>query len=302
MLSMKVMVIGSSGKVGYALCQLLHEKAISVIAPARHEMDLTHIETVLSCIQRTQPDIIVNAAVYNDPVGAENEPSRCFHVNRDSIAVLADTCHQQGIKLIQLSSYRVFDGQKQEPYAETDSTNPKGVLAISRCQAEQQIRDRCPQHIILRFSWIIGEYGNSMLTQLLDQITLHHEITVTSDQVGCPTPATDAARVIVAIIQQMDCGAQVWGTYHYAASEFVSQNSFAEVVIAEASKYTPLKVRKLKMAKMDTLQGIKPPANACLSCQSILNTFGVHQRSWRKTVARIIKNYYEHHVMASKTQ
>ena len=116
---------------------------------------------------------------------------------------------------------------------------------------------------------------------------------VVSDQQGCPTPAEDAARVIVAIAQQLDCKPEVWGTYHYAGAEPVSENRFAEVVIAEASQYHPLKIRRLHMNKLSERDGIQAPANATLASKKILNTFGIHNKSWRNPLTRMIKRYYE---------
>ena len=290
---MKVLVIGSSGKVGHEVCLVLKEKGIACFAPSREELDLTSPDQIHSSIKRYQPDIVVNAASYNNPSQAENAPSHCFKVNRDGVAELADCCQRENCSLIHVSTYRVFDGCKQEPYNEQDTPNPSGVQAISRWQAEEQVRERCPEHIILRLSWVISERRNNMLARLLNQVSNHQVVTVTSDQLGCPTPASDAARVIVAIIQQLDCGAKVWGTYHYAATEAVSENSFAETVISEATHYHHLKLRKLKMDKMDNRAGVLPPANASLDCSAILNTFGVHTRSWRSALSDIIRDYFQ---------
>ncbi|MDD7805710.1 MAG: sugar nucleotide-binding protein [Endozoicomonas sp. (ex Botrylloides leachii)] len=289
---MKVLVIGCKGKIGYEVCLALKDKGIAFIAPSQAELDLTCPEQIQSAIKQYQPSIVVNAASYNDPSGAENEPTFCYRVNRDGSAVLADCCRQQGCKLIHLSSYRVFDGLQQESYDEQDSPNPSRVHAISRWQGEEQIRQRCPEHIILRFSWIISKRRNNILTRLLKQISHHQEVTVTSDQVGCPTPACDAARVVVAIIQQIKYGADAWGTYHYAGTEAISANSFAEIVVTEAANHHHLKVKKLKMNKMDNREGVRPPANAVLNCSSVRNTFGIQTRSWRPVITEIIRRYY----------
>lgn len=289
---MKVLVIGRTGQVGHEICKLLSDKGIPFHAPDRSELDLGNPEQIQSCLQNHQPDFVINAAAYNNPVKAENEPSRCFSINRDAVAELADCCHRQGIALIHASSYRVFDGTKQDAYTEKDPTNPVGVLGTSRLQAEQQIRERCPRHIILRLSWLISDRRPNMLRRIVDQMLTQKEVFVTPDQLGCPTPADDAARVIVALLQQLDCGAEPWGTFHYSSSEPVSENSFAEILVAEASQYQELKVRKLVMAKMDSREGIKPPANGSLDSTLILNTFGVHTRPWRSSLSRIIREHY----------
>ena len=290
---MKVLVIGKTGQIGHELCKQLDEKGIEYFAPDRNELDLCRPEQVQTSLKEYQPTIVVNAAAYNNPVQAENEPSRCFSVNRDAVANLADFCQRLNIILFHTSSYRVFDGEKQEPYSEKDPTNPIGVLGTSRLQAEQQIRERCQKHIILRLSWVISDRRPNLLRRLAEQMVSNKEVYVTPDQLGCPTPADDAARVIIAIMQQLDCGAEVWGTYNYSASEPVSESGFAEIVIAEASQYKELKVRRLIMAKMDSREGFKPPANATFECNKVLNTFGVHVRPWRNALSTLIRTLYE---------
>ena len=290
---MKVLLIGGTGLIGQETRLLLKKKGIDYLAPAKVELDLEQPATIDYYLEQYQPDMVINTAGYNDPKKAENEPSRCFRINRDAIAHLADSCHRLGIILIHISSYRVFDGTKKEAYSEKDIPNPVGVMATSRWQAEQQVSERCPRHVILRLSWVIGDKRNNLLRYLLNQAANKKEVAVVSDQQGCPTPAEDAARVIVAITQQLSCGAEPWGTYHYAGAESVSENSFAEIVIAEASQHQHLRVRKLRMDKINDRNGVQPPANATLDCGKILNTFGVHKRPWRGTLSRLIRRHFE---------
>ncbi len=291
---MKILLVGGTGLIGQEVQQLLQEKQVNCIAPDRNELNLEHPETIDASLKKHQPDLVINCAGYNDPVKAENEPSKCFRINRDAMATLADCCNRQNAPLVYISTYRVFDGTKKEAYTEKDIPNPSGVLATSRWQAEQQISERCPKHIILRLSWVISYKRTNLLKYLLDQISKEQEVAVVSDQQGCPTPSEDAARVIVAIIQQLGCGAEPWGTYHYAGAEPISENRFAETVISEASQYQALKIRKLRMDKLNERDGIQAPANATLTCRKILSTFGVHNRPWRSSLARMIKRYYEY--------
>ncbi|WP_419537218.1 SDR family oxidoreductase [Endozoicomonas sp.] len=290
---MKILLVGGTGLIGQEVQQLLQEKQVNCIAPDRNELNLEHPETIDASLKKHQPDLVINCAGYNDPVKAENEPSKCFRINRDAMATLADCCNRQNAPLVYISTYRVFDGTKKEAYTEKDIPNPSGVLATSRWQAEQQISERCPKHIILRLSWVISYKRTNLLKYLLDQISKEQEVAVVSDQQGCPTPSEDAARVIVAIIQQLGCGAEPWGTYHYAGAEPISENRFAETVISEASQYQALKIRKLRMDKLNERDGIQAPTNATLTCRKILSTFGVHNRPWRSSLARMIKRYYE---------
>ncbi len=87
---MKILLVGGTGLIGQEVQQLLQEKLISCIAPGRDELNLEHPESIDSSLKKYQPDIVINCAGYNDPVKAENEPSKCFRINRDAMATLAD--------------------------------------------------------------------------------------------------------------------------------------------------------------------------------------------------------------------
>ena len=289
---MGILVIGSKGIIGRHLCQSLQEKNIQFFAPSEQDLDINQHQHWETYINNCKPSIVVNTASFDKLSAAEKSPSVCFKINRDTASVLAEICRTQNIPLIHISSYRVFDGQQREPYSESDAPNPVGVLAISRFQAEKQVQERCPQHIILRFSWVVSEQGENVLTSILNQIIKKDIVSVTSDQIGCPTPVEDTARVIIAIIQQVLCDAKAWGTYHYAAAETVSLNALTEFVIAEAKQYTQLKVKKLKLAKIGIKSGIHPPANACLNCPRILRAFGIHRRSWHIPINHMVENYF----------
>jgi len=288
------MLIGATGLIGQDVQKLLQEKQLPCFAPERAELNLEDPPSIVRCVKQYRPDIVISCASYNDPAGAEKEPDKCLLINRDAIATLADACHQHNAVLLYISTYRVFDGSKKEPYTEDDIPNPSGVMATSRWQAEQAIMARCPRHIILRLSWVISHWRDNLLKYLLDRISQEQEMAVVADRQGCPTPGDDVARVIVAIVQQLDCLAEPWGTYHYAAAEPVSENCFAETVIAEASQYRPLTIRKLRMDKLDERDGLQAPANATLACRKILSTFGVHNKPWRGSLARMIRRYFHH--------
>lgn len=290
---MKILLIGSAGLIGQDIVTLLEQKHIEHVAPERDELDLEHLGTIKRCLQCHQPTIVISSASYNHPIHAESEPMKCMRINRDAMALLAKTCHKIGAILIYISSYRVFDGRQKAPYTEQDDPNPLGILATSRWEAEQLIQQYCPRHIILRLSWVISHRHTNLLRHFLDQISEQRELAVVSDQMGCPTPTDDAARVIVAIVQQLDCGAKPWGTYHYAGAETVSENQFAEIVIAEAMQHQALTIRTLKTDKRGERHGVLAPANAVLNSHKILSTFGIHSRSWRGSLVRIIRQYYE---------
>ena len=107
---------------------------------------------------------------------------------------------------------------------------------------------------------------------------------------GRPTPADDIARVILAVMRQIDCNANVWETYHYNATETIDEASFAEVILAEASQYRDFPPNPSELFPEPCNPG--KTVNACLDATHLRNTFGIHAKPWRSSVARLIRNMY----------
>ncbi|WP_281645118.1 sugar nucleotide-binding protein [Parendozoicomonas sp. Alg238-R29] len=291
---MEVLVIGGSGQIGQELCRLLKSHQIHFQAPDRAQLDLEDHRTVVKLIEKWKPDVVVNTAGYRAAGNAQKEPSRCFSFNRDGVSNLADTCNKVGAALVQISSWRVFDGTKKEPYTEKDTPNPESVLGNSFWQGEQQIHQRCPRHVILRLSWIISHWGRNRATRLLDSFQDNGSplpVFTSSHQRGCPTTAEDVARVLLAITQQIGCNSNCWGTYHYSAAEPTDEYTLAEVILAEASQY--LDISKDALPEDNTER--ETVVNACLDSRSLRHTFGIMSRPWRSAVTRLVRNYFEQH-------
>ncbi|MCX4025872.1 sugar nucleotide-binding protein [Endozoicomonas sp. SM1973] len=289
---MKVLVFGGSGQVGHELCQQLTEHGIVFKAPSHDVLDITHSKKVAELVKSYQPTMVVNAVGYRDLMKAESEPSKCFAINRDAVAEMANICKKHQATLIHLSSYLVFDGAKAEPYTEKDAANPQGVLAGSLWQGEQLVRERCPDHIILRLGWVVSARRYNLVHTILSQLKQNQEVWVASDRLGNPTPAADIAAVIIAILYQLDCEAEVFGTYHYGGVEPVAESKFAEVLLNDALHYDELPSDKLLVKECGQLDYLPHHLNARLAVNKIRDTFGIHAKAWRPAIAKIVKGFY----------
>ena len=112
-----------------------------------------------------------------------------------------------------------------------------------------------------------------------------------ADQVGVPTPASDVARVLMAIAQQVSCERRNWGTYHYTAKEAVSRQKLLTMIIEEVNKYRT--EPQQEMSPEPELAPAPRPLNLQLNCQKILENFGVQQRPWREELERVVASLSE---------
>jgi dTDP-4-dehydrorhamnose reductase len=292
----KLLLLGSNSQLGRALEALLTSRGINFQSVGSQEVDLPRKQDVIRLISRYKPDQVINAASYTNLVKAEADPEAarlCDIINTQGVSVLAEVCSKLELPLIHHSSSYVFDGLKLRPYEEDEATNPIGRYGQSKWYGERAIRDMLAQHIIVRTDWLISVWRDRFFRQHLEECKATGGKTTVYEHRFSPTPADDVARVFLAIAQQLDCQARVWGTYHYSALQPMSEEHFVETLFKEAAKLDPEIAALSGKIKIST-QPVERPyiANTTLNSAKLMDTFGIKPRSRAAEVTRILNNIY----------
>ena len=291
----KILITGADGQIGNYLNQIAQgEPFFSVVALTDAELDISSREQVQQQLDRYLPDYVINTTGFNAVDQVEVEPDRCLALNRDAVENLAKACGDLAIPLLHLSSDYVFDGHYESGYTEADQASPLGLYGESKWQGEELLREALPQHVILRVSWVFSAIGDNFMRRALLQAKGQEEIFAADDRRGCPTSASDIARVIVAILKQLHNGAENWGTYHYCCAEITTRYGFTEAVLAAAGQYEKLKAEKLVPISSSQLgNDAERPASSVLVCNKLLNDFGIRQLPWRSQLVAMIREHYQ---------
>ncbi|MEY4640793.1 MAG: hypothetical protein RLZZ227_787 [Pseudomonadota bacterium] len=293
---MKLLVLGANSQLGTALTRLLQTQAVEFHALATSELDLLKPADVVKAVSRISPTQVINVATYANLEKAESDPEaarECDIVNTRGVSTLAGVCKHLNLPLLHHSTSFVFDGLKVHPYAETDETNPVCRYGMSKWYGERAIRDALPTHIILRTDWLISRDRPQFFARHIEACKRNKGKLDVMNHRFSPTPAADVARVLLAIVRQVDCAAEVWGTYHYCALQPVSQEHFIEQVMHEASKYDAELAALLPSLQITKLPVQKPYIqNTVLSTQRIFETFGIKQRSRAGELSALLQQLY----------
>lgn len=207
----------------------------------------------------------------------------------EQLSLLVEVCARRDIPLIQLSNSQVFDGA-EGVHRESEPAAPVSALGASLLRMEELVSERCPQHIILRSGPVFSSAGDNLFTDLLRRFEQGKALQLSDTGDSCPLHASDLARVVSAIIDQLSCGAEVWGTYHYCSADYVSSFQFAETVLAVVSQYEKGANQTLLLKPVETSDTYW--SRPLLSCEKILNTFGIKQLPWRAFIAPTVKLYF----------
>ncbi|MES2817952.1 MAG: sugar nucleotide-binding protein [Pseudomonadota bacterium] len=291
---MRLMLLGGGNALGQALIRLGAEEDIGFLAP-RPPKSGWDAASLTQLLDDTRPDALVNLAYYFDWFQNEAVSEARFATQEHAVERLAELCQHHDIRLLQPSSYRVFDGSRATAYSEKEDPVPLGLRGQALWRMEQRVRATCPRHILLRLGWLLDDSAEGQLGRFLVRAERESELLLADDRRGNPTPVDDAARVILAILKQLDCTAPLWGTYHYGGHEATTPLALAQAVLAEARALHPLRVETI------TPQGhaVRPdaadePQHAVLSCKKILHTFGIKPRAWRSALPGLLDRYYRH--------
>lgn len=283
---MKWLVIGSESLIGQELYRL---KKMQLPAVEWNPVDWQDpAQTAGSLFARHQPCYVLSLLSEYELSSADRPAYLAF------IRELAIACREHRSQMIFISDNQVFDGIKSSAYSEQDAFSPLNDYGKWLVRVEKALHKELQELIILRVSWLYSARADSFLTRLLAYIERGEALVFDSVVQACPTSAADVARVVVAIIQQLDCGAVCWGAYHYCSSDVTSGYRFAEAVIAIAGQYNA------SLAGSEIAISEKPCCNhpslliapGLLSCQKILDSFGIKQRPWRSGLGDIVKQYY----------
>ena len=195
-------IIGSNGQLGWELVGQTKRRGIEILALDYPEIDISDPASIDSRIDFSKIDLIINAAAYTAVDRAESEPDKAFGVNCKGPAYLAERCRKRNIPLIHVSTDYVFDGTKSGAYIEEDPVAPLGVYGESKAAGEAEVRNRLPEHVILRTAWLCGVHGNNFVKTILKLGREKDTLRVVADQFGCPTFAADLAEAILEVVRQ----------------------------------------------------------------------------------------------------
>ncbi|MEA3231010.1 MAG: dTDP-4-dehydrorhamnose reductase [Thermodesulfobacteriota bacterium] len=288
---MKLLIIGANGQLGWELGKRGSRQEFDTVCVDLPEFNITDQVQVAAQIEKSAPNLVINASAYTAVDKAESESELAFAVNERGPSYLADACSTHEIPMVHVSTDYVFSGDKETPYLETDPVSPMGVYGQSKAAGEDAVRNRLKSHIIIRTAWLYGINGQNFVKTMLRLGKERKIIRVVADQYGCPTYAADLADAILAIAGQVGNGLKNnWGTYHYCGSGSTSWHGFAEAIFEMTKPLISLKIQNVEPILTDAYPTpAKRPVNSILDCSRIQKEFDVRNRPWKESLAELLK-------------
>jgi dTDP-4-dehydrorhamnose reductase len=277
-----ILLTGVNGQVGFELRRSLQGLG-RIVAFDRNHLDLGDLDEVRRVVREVKPSLIVNPAAYTAVDKAETDAAACMRANAEAPGVMAEEAKRLGAALVHYSTDYVFDGTKDGPYVETDSTNPQNVYGRSKLAGEQAIAASGCDHLIFRTSWVYGTRGKNFLLTMLKLGAERNELSVVADQFGAPTWATTIAVLSSNVLSQAEAGTGDWwrensGVYHLTASGSTSWHGFAQAIFDNFIFERMPSVKPVPAASYPTAAA--RPANSRMSNEKLFTSFGLKAPEW----------------------
>lgn len=277
---MKVAITGAGGMTGSELVRQAIDRGWDVVALGRSDLDITDADAVEGVIGHARPDVIINAAAYTAVDAAEMDAESAMAVNAAGAQNIARTAKVNGAQILHISTDYVFDGESTRPYLPDDRPAPINVYGESKLAGEIAVKDACPEHVIVRTSWVYSHEGKNFLRTMLRAAEEKRQIKVVNDQHGCPTSSQDLARALLCTANLM-MRSYVTGTYHFCNAGRTTWFEFAKAIFEARETSAP---SILPISTSDFPAKARRPRWSILDTSSFQLAFGVEPRPWSEAL------------------
>ena len=259
-----VLITGSSGQLGYRLCQDLssHFNVIDTYRnhkSSKKKLDLTIKDDFSRIFSNYNPDVIINCAAITDLDYCEKNKTHCHSVNVEGLNRII-SFSSINTKIIHISTDYVFDG-KVGFYDEEHLTYPINYYGKCKLESENILIGSNKEYIIFRAGMLFDNRSDNFFTWILRNLREGKEIKVVSDMISNPTWIPSFSNVIMKSIY-LDLS----GLFHYGTDSPMSRLEFARLV-ADRFGYNKNLILPTTLEEIDFLA--KRPRNTGLISSKI---------------------------------
>ncbi len=276
---MKILVTGVKGQLGYDVVKELEARGMEAVGVDIEEMDITDADSVGRVIQEAAPDAVIHCAAYTAVDAAEDNEELCRKVNADGPRNIATVCKELDIKMIQISTDYVFDGEGEKPWEPEDACAPQSVYGQTKYEGEQAVQEILDKYFIVRIAWVFGVNGKNFVKTMLNLAQTRDTLTVVNDQFGSPTYTYDLAKLLVDMVQTEE-----YGIYHATNEGICSWYEFACAIFKEAG----IEMKVLPVSSAEYAAKAKRPGNSRMSKDKLVEKGFDRLPTWQDALVRYL--------------
>tara|TARA_R110002020_G_scaffold12422_25_gene45620 strand:- start:431 stop:1201 length:771 start_codon:yes stop_codon:yes gene_type:complete len=236
-----VLITGANGQLGQCLQKIAPlYKDLKFTFKNSKDLDITDSLSIKKIFASGDFHFCINCAAYTNVEQAEKKPDIAYRVNAEGVKNLANVCKSYNTTLIHISTDYVFDGEKDAPYTVKDVPNPINEYGKSKLLGEKHIQEIMDNYCIIRTSWLYSEFGKNFYKTILKKAKAGENLSVTDEQLGCPTNANNLAlHIVEKLIQNNNFGIE-----HFTDGYFCTWFGFAKKILIEHKLQNMVQLRR----------------------------------------------------------
>ena len=282
---MKYLITGAGGQLGMEWVQYAQANDLSFSSYTSTELDITDEKQVAETFRNLSPDVVINCAAYTKVDLAEKEIQKAYSVNAGGVKNLASACNKVGAKLVHFSTDYVFSGvitdKETYPggYPEDAGCNPINVYGESKREGEILLQQHLSDFLLIRVSWLCGQFGSNFVKTMLRLAESRNEISVVDDQFGSPSYAFDVVEKTDRLIKR-----SAIGMYHISSYGMLSWADYAEEIFRQMK--LSVKVKRISSGQYPV--DADRPAYSLL-CNKKMENAGIKPLDWRDGLSQLLQ-------------
>jgi dTDP-4-dehydrorhamnose reductase len=279
---MKVLVLGSKGRLGGALARMWAPD-YEVRGLARPELDVADPSALGKLLKPESYDLLVNCTGLTNVDRCERDREEAEVVNARAPGVMAQDAAAKGSRFIHFSTDYVFDGAKTTPYTEDDEAHPLSHYGRTKLEGERAALAPSARHMAVRVAWVFGPDKPSFVDQIIERALANDRVEAIANKTSCMTFTEDVSCWLRPFLD----GDLPGGIYHMCNTGGCSWHEYGQFALDFAARTgLPLKARKVEPISLSDLKAfVAPrPPHTEVSTAKFTAVTGMAPRRWQEAV------------------
>jgi dTDP-4-dehydrorhamnose reductase len=190
------------------------------------QVELTEPGAVDRLLDEIAPEVIIHCAAIANVDDCESKPELALEVNSHLPGKIATAAASRHIKMVQISTDAVYDGQKGD-YQESELPNPLSVYARTKLDGEQAVLEANPQALVARvnfYGWSVSG-KRSLAEWFVNAFTEGQTVKGFTDVYFCPMMVLDLVDTLMEAVRL-----DLKGIYHMVGPQQMSKFEFGRAI------------------------------------------------------------------------
>jgi len=247
-------------------------------------MDLASERSITEALEPLEYDLLILPAALTAVDYCETHEEEAFAVNAGAPRTIAEISAAKGAHVTYVSTDFVFNGNKQEPYLESDTPDPVSVYGASKLKGEEHVLNVSAANLVVRVSWLFGPGKPAFPEWIVEKSCSDSDLTLPGNKTGSPTYSLDLVDYLNALLFGTDDSS---GVFHLCNSQPCTWRDWGQFCIDTARDAgLPVKAGRIDGVPVDSVPAFvaKRPVNSAMSTEKFTGVTGIRPRGWQDSV------------------